>query len=361
MGASSDLVAGIVAGGGLRDPAWRAAFEAVPRELFVPFFYAATPGGDYERLWRDDPDPERRARWRQGVYADQPLATRIRDGELLSSSSQPSLMARMLEFLDVGGDGGSGGSGNAGGAGDTGDAWGAGGPGGGRDAGNGTEVLEIGTGPGYNAGLLCHRLGDSHVTTVDLDPDITEAARSHLAAAGFRPRVVTGDGARGCPAYAPYDRVIATCAMPHVPSAWIAQCAPGALVLAPLATGLLVLRVGEEGAAQGHFTSTPAFFVPLRGGTGTERLTAEAPRGVPRQALRDDGFRFLLTLSGGQLEPPEAYAVWDETGRPGRERYGVTVWGGRQWAWLDDPYGPYVWPLDGMEEGGRGTADRPGA
>lgn len=328
MGASADLVAEIVAGGGLTDPAWRAAFEEVPRELFVPFFYAATRDGDHERLWRDDPDPRRRALWREGVYADQPLATRIRDGELLSSSSQPSLMARMLEYLEV------------------------------RD---GMDVLEIGTGPGYNAALLCHRLGEAHVTTVDLDPDITQAARAHLTAAGYRPRVITGDGARGCPAHAPYDRVIATCAMPNVPPAWIAQCAPGALVLAPLATGLVALRVGEGGEARGHFTSTPAFFVPLRGGTGQGRPDPVSARGAPRQAQRDDGFRFLLTLSGGQWEPSEAFVVWNGAGRPGRERYGVSVAGERQWAWLDDPYGPYVWPLDGTGEAAEGTADRPGA
>ncbi|MDJ1136609.1 methyltransferase domain-containing protein [Streptomyces iconiensis] len=329
-GPGHQLVREMVAGGGLRDPAWRAAFEEVPRELFVPFFYSAVPGGDYERLWRDDPDPGRRARWREGVYTDQPLATRMRDGELLSSSSQPSLMALMLEYLDV------------------------------RD---GMDVLEIGTGPGYNAALLSHRLGDSHVTTVDLDPDITDAARSHLAAAGHRPRVITGDGARGCPAHAPYDRVIATCAVPEVPRAWIAQCSPGALVLTPLATGLLALRTDQDGCAQGHFTRTPAFFVSLRG-TGGVRPAPPVPRGVPRRALRDDAFRFLLTLTGGQLEPSEAFSLWEAEGRPGRERYGVTVRDGRQWAWLDDPEGPYTWLLDeggGAGEGTRGTAGERGA
>ncbi|GAA2089462.1 methyltransferase domain-containing protein [Streptomyces albiaxialis] len=343
-----------MAGGALSDPAWRAAFAEVPRELFVPFYYAAARDGGYERLWRDDPDPERRARWREGVYTDQPLATRIRDGELISSSSQPSLMARMLEYLRVE---------------------------------DGMTVLEIGTGPGYNAALLCHRLGDSRVTTVDLDPDITDAARAHLAAAGRRPRVITGDGARGCPAHAPYDRIIATCALPSVPPAWLAQCAKDALILAPLATGLLALRVGgeaaasghgetasaerghaedtaperEEAAASGHFTPTPAYFVPLRGGTPAPPPPPPATPGVPGHARRDDSFRFLLAVSGGRLEPEEAYALWHREGRPGRERYGVTVADGRQWAWLDDPYGPYAWPLGGTGGTAVGTADPSGA
>ncbi|MGP3979385.1 methyltransferase domain-containing protein [Streptomyces sp. 8N114] len=315
----ADLVREIVARGGLRDPAWRAAFSQVPRELFVPFFYVPAPGGRMDRLWRDDSDPGRRSRWREGVYSDQPLATRIRDGRLLSSSSQPSLMATMLEHLQVT---------------------------------DGMNVLEIGTGPGYNAALLSHRLGDRQVTTVDLDPDITDAARGHLADAGYRPRVVTGDGAQGCRAYAPYDRIIATCTVARIPDAWPAQCTTGGLILTPLATGLLGLRVAADGSAAGTFHSTPAYFVPLRGGaalrddSGGEGL----PSGVPPHALNDDRFRFLLALTGGHLEPAEAYALWGRTGHPERERYGVTVREGHQWAWLDDPEGPHTWPLGEPDE-----------
>ena len=333
MAGPADLVREIEAGGFLPDPEWRAAFEEVPRELFVPFYYAPGPGGDYERLWCDDPDPGRRARWRQGVYSDQPLATSIRDGRLLSSSSQPSLMARMLRYLEVGA---------------------------------GMDVLEIGTGPGYNAALLSHRLGDSHVTTVDLDPDITAAARGHLAAAGYRPRVVTGDGAQGCGVHAPYDRIIATCTVPRVPPAWLSQSVPGALILTPLATGLLSLRVDGEGAAVGRFRSTPAFFVPLRGGPGHGCpgggvYEHRMPGGMPRDAQRSEEFHFLLVLSEGQLDPADAYALWKEAGRPGRERYGVSVREGRQRVWLDDPEGPHTWPLPGTEEAGGGTVERPGA
>lgn len=370
------LVREIVAGGGLTDPAWRAAFEEVPRHLFVPYYYeageagaaartagtagaagaagtartagaagtartartartagaagapgtgsAGAPGREtagaakagaaygtvgYTRLWRDDPHPLRRARWLAGAYADAPLATRVRDGELISSSSQPSLMARMLQALQV------------------------------RD---GDRVLEIGAGTGYNAALLAHRLGDTHVTTLDLDPEITEAARNHLAAAGFRPAVVTGDGARGCPLHAPYDRIIATCAVASIPSAWIGQCRPGALILTPLATGLIALRVADARHAQGHFLAMPAYFVPLRGSGPPPQVPTH---GLPSRPLLDDSFRFLLNVAAGHLEPVEALALWEHEGRPGRERYGVTVRGERQWAWLDDPEGAYGWPL----------------
>lgn len=307
--ARRSLVREIEACGTLRDPAWHAAFSEVPRHLFVPYYYVSGTGG-YERLWSGDPDPERRARWLRGAYRDEPLATRVRDGALVTSSSQPSLMAQMLEALEV------------------------------RD---GQDVLEVGAGTGYNAALLSHRLGAEHVTTVDLDEEITESARVHLAAAGYRPAVITGDGARGCPARAPFDRIIATCTVPSIPYAWLTQCRPDALVLAPLSTGLLLLRVEDEAHAEGRFLPTSAYFVALRGGNA--RFPRRRPMGLPRQVYDDECFSFLRTLVEDSLDTREALSLWQRERRPERERFGVTVSGGRQWAWLDDPGGPYAWPL----------------
>ncbi|MFJ9627799.1 methyltransferase domain-containing protein [Streptomyces sp. NPDC101175] len=315
LGRELDAVAGPARAGLVRriglsgvwdaDPEWRAAFEAVPRHLFVPYYYVGVQGG-YERLWRGSADPRVRERWLRGVYTDVPLATRLCDGELVSSSSQPSLMARMLVELAVT---------------------------------DGSRVLEIGAGTGYNAALLAHRLGDGLVTTVDLEPEITESARAHLAAAGYRPRVVLGDGARGVPEHAPYDRIIATCALPSVPPAWLARCSPGARILVPLATGLLALTVRDARHAEGTFLDTAAYFVPLRG-SGPDPAD-----GIPHRSGDHEPLRFLLTLTHGTLDPREAHDLWERELRPGRERYGVTVADGRVRAWLDDPEGPYSWPL----------------
>ncbi|MER5291267.1 methyltransferase domain-containing protein [Streptomyces pharetrae] len=298
------------------DPVWRAAFAAVPRHVFVPYYYVGVLGG-YELRWGEHPDPQARERWVKGAYADTPLATRLRDGELLSSSSQPSLMALMLAALEV------------------------------RD---GDRVLEIGAGSGYNAALLTHRLGDGDlVTTIDLEPEITESARRHLGAAGYHPVVVTGDGARGVPERAPFDRIIATCALPSIPPAWLTQCRPGSRILTPLATGLVLLTVAGPGQAEGRFLDTSAYFVPLRGGGRSEPGQAEQAGlgAVPRRGREDDLFRFLFALTRGSLDPQEAYALWEREGRPRRERYGITVTGHGEWAWLDDPEGPYAWPLPG--------------
>ncbi|MFI8346524.1 methyltransferase domain-containing protein [Streptomyces sp. NPDC085596] len=293
------------------DPVWREAFAEVPRHLFVPYYYVGVLGG-YERHAADDPDPAGRERWARGAYADAPLAIRLHDGELVSSSSQPSLMARMLVALGV------------------------------RD---GDRVLEVGTGTGYNAALIAHRLGDdSLVTTVDMEPEITGPARRNLAGAGYDPVVVTGDGAYGVPAHAPYDRIIATCMLPTMPRPWIAQCAPGARIIAPLNNGLLALTVDDSGHAEGRFLRSGAYFVPLR---GESRAPAEpvSLRGLPGRAQDQESFRFLLGLVRGALEPSRAYALWESAGMPDRERYGVTVSGPRAWAWLDDPEGRHAWPL----------------
>lgn len=292
------------------DPVWREAFAAVPRHLFVPYYYVAGRGG-YRRLWGESPDARDRAHWVRGAYADTPLATRLRDGELVSSSSRPSLMARMLVALRVE---------------------------------DGHRVLEVGAGTGYNAALLAHRLGDDLVATIDLEPEITESACRHLAAAGHHPVVVTGDGARGVPERAPYDRIIATCALPTVPRAWLAQCRPGARILTPLATGLLALTVRDPAHAEGRFLPTAAHFVPLRG----DRRPAPEGKplaGLPGRVREQETFGFLLALTRPFLDPHAACALWEREGRPERERYGVTVGGEHAWAWLDDPRGPYVWPL----------------
>ena len=283
-------------------PRLAAAFAAVARESFVAAGFQRRDGS-----WARPGS----AGFLEAVYRDDVLITKVNGGVPVSSSSQPSLMAIMLDALDV------------------------------RP---GDRVLEIGAGTGYNAALLAHRLGDDCVTTVDLEPEITEAARRHLAAAGYHPAVVTGDGARGAPERAPFDRIIATCTLSSVPVAWLPQCRPGARILSPLATGLIALTVRDAGHAEGRFLHTPAFFVPLRGASRHEEGFVEWS-GVPRRARESDLFRFLLTLTRDTLEPRVAYALWEREGRPRRERYGITVSGEREWAWLDDPEGPYTWPL----------------
>jgi protein-L-isoaspartate O-methyltransferase len=255
---------------------------------------ATRQGRTLTRLSGDDPDPRIRERWLRAAYSDTALITWQQGGKPVSSSSQPSLMALMLEALRVE---------------------------------PGMRVLEVGTGTGYNAALLAERLGDGAVTTVDLQEEITRPARERLARAGYRPSVVTGDGAEGYPGGAagavgavgaPYDRVLATCAMPFIPSGWLRQCRPGALILAPMLSGLVLLTVRDGHAAEGRFLNSAAFFVGLRGSSVGQVGKPAGP----------DEVRGRVERSLGQGKGA------------GRERYGLSVRGGRQWVWLDAPDGP---------------------
>ncbi|HKR48020.1 MAG TPA: methyltransferase domain-containing protein, partial [Pseudonocardiaceae bacterium] len=259
--------------GFLSDPGWRDAFAAVPREGFVPFYFEPCRGRPGWRLVEGGQE------WLDGVYADDALVTQINgsddaveasrrnatvEGMPTSSSSAPSLMAAMLGVLDVY---------------------------------DGDRVLEIGTGTGYNAALLAHRLGDSNVTTVEVDPALSRRARQALASAGHHPQVICGDGAVGVAAGEPYDRVISTVALPCVPPAWLEQTREGALILIPLSFaghgGLMALLSRDDtGGASGRFLSQYGGFMAVR---GTPEPTAPTirkhlletvrPTDVPPEAL----------------------------------------------------------------------------
>jgi protein-L-isoaspartate(D-aspartate) O-methyltransferase len=182
------------------------AFARVPRHLFLP---------DVEL---------------DAVYADDAIVTHDEGGIPTSSSSQPSLMARMLDRLDVA---------------------------------PGQRVLEIGAGTGYNAALLA-ALG-AEVTSVELQPEVAEAARAHLAAAGLAAEVVTGDGAS--PPAGPFDRIIATAGLWELPEPLVAALADGGVLVAPLRINgveavFALRRDGDVLAADG---AMPCGFMPLRG------------------------------------------------------------------------------------------------
>lgn len=166
--------------GSLTSPAIEAAFRAVPRHLFLPGI--------------DD---------LAKVYSDEAIATKFEGEMAISSSSQPAMMAIMLEQLGL------------------------------RP---GDRVLEIGAGTGYNAALMAYLVGESgRVTAVDIDEEIVQQARQNLDAAGFsRVQVVRGDGGYGYAEGAPYDRIILTVGASDILPAWVEQLKPDGRLLLPL-------------------------------------------------------------------------------------------------------------------------------
>lgn len=200
--------------GTVRTPTIEAALRQVPRDLFLP----------------DRPLP--------AAYADEAVYTKHdSDGARISAASQPTIVATMLEQLQ---------------------------------AEPGNRVLEIGTGTGYNAALLAALAGTAgHVTTIDVDEDLTDAARRHLAAAGVTTvNVVQADGALGHPAAAPFDRIVATVGAFEIPAAWLQQLAPAGRLVVPVrlagaASRSLILERGPHGWVSPG--SEVAVFMPLRG------------------------------------------------------------------------------------------------
>jgi len=368
------MAAELAAAGHVQDPRWRGAFEETPRHLFVPRFYRD------ESSVVDGDNPGSHDEWLAAVYSDQSLTTqqaRVPGTELMwatSSSTMPSLMARMLELLAVAED---------------------------------DRVVEIGTGTGYNVALLCHRLTDTNIASIDIDPTLVSAAGTRLARLGYHPHLAVGDGAAGIPERAPFDRVIATCAVPAIPTAWITQLHVGGVIVTDLrgeiASSLLVLHKTSVHTVEGRFQTTAGHFIwlrpsaanPLRDG---ETLAAVIDRDDAEQRVTDlDPFivehpdvRLMLQLLDPTLGPtwrtrrgdaellcllsPDGawaevdtdirggkYAVvqggprrlwdeaeragrwWEQHGRPTRDRFGLTAHAdGTGHYWLDAPGQPWI-------------------
>jgi SAM-dependent methyltransferase len=164
------------------------------------------------------------------------------------------------------------------------------------DVREGHRVLEIGTGTGWNAGLLTHRVGADLVSTVEIDPVLSACAARSLNAVGLEPHVICGDGAFGDWSRHPFDRVIATCAVRSVPAPWISQTAPGGVVLLPwdapwFCFGLLRLVVDENGTASGPFFPHSAFMLMRQQRTDLR---------IYRDVVRDD---HVPTESHTEVDP----------------------------------------------------------
>ena len=101
----------------------------------------------------------------------------------------------------------------------------------------GMKVLEIGTGSGYQAAVLC-RMG-AKVFSIERQKSLFDYTKPLLAELGFNVRCFLGDGYQGLTEvnYGPYDRIIVTCGAREVPEALMAQLKVG---------GLMVIPLGEE-------------------------------------------------------------------------------------------------------------------
>jgi protein-L-isoaspartate(D-aspartate) O-methyltransferase len=196
---------------GIRDSRLLAAISDVPRAEFVPSAVA-------HRAYLDTPLP---------IGHEQ-------------VTTQPSLIARMVEALELGG----------------------------RE-----RVLEIGTGFGWQTALL-GRLA-AYIWSIERWPDLAEEARMQLRRLGIENvEIVIGDGTEGLPDHAPYDAIIVSAAFTSVPDALASQLGKGGSLVQPLGPGgaeevVLFSKVGAE--LERSRMITRAHFVRLCGRHGFRR------------------------------------------------------------------------------------------
>lgn len=154
----------------------------------------------------------------------------------------------------------------------------------------GERVLEVGSG-GYNAALIAELVGpEGEVTTVDIDPEVTELATHLLKESRYdRVRVITADADDGVPGHGPYDRIIITAGAWDIAPGWIDQLTADGRLVVPLrmrnlTRSLVLMRQGDHLVGE---DPRICGFVPMRGAGGHQE-TQILLRGNTSVALRFD-------------------------------------------------------------------------
>lgn len=192
----------------IEDPAVLQAMLKVPRHYFVP--------------------PDRAAL----AYRDSPVP--IGSGQTIS---QPYVVALMTQALELK---------------------------------NGMKVLEIGTGSGYQAAILAEIT--PNVFTIEIIRPLYDAAADRLKKLGYGSvKVLLGDGYYGWKEFAPFDRIIVTCAALHIPPPLFEQLKPGGKMVIPVGgtfeTQRLLLVTKDESGGRSSKALELVRFVPLIRGT----------------------------------------------------------------------------------------------
>jgi protein-L-isoaspartate(D-aspartate) O-methyltransferase len=263
--------------GYIRSPHIEAAFRTVLRHHFLP----GTPLDE--------------------VYSDKAIpAKQDEQGQWISSSSQPAIMAIMLEQL-------------------------------GLEPGH--NVLEIGAGTGYNAALMAQIVGEAgRVVSVEIEEDLAKTARKHLAMADFEQvQVVCADGGYEYPDAAPFDRIILTVGAPDIIPAWPEQMKPGGRMVLPLMLKGSMKSIAFE-PVDDHLASLSVKdcgFIPLRGAfaaTTSKRFQLGPDKGL----YLENGGQFLI-------DSDKAYELLTGDSKDWATGVEVVAWEvmmGELWTWL---------------------------
>ncbi|MFC5802130.1 methyltransferase domain-containing protein [Streptomyces formicae] len=225
-------------------PEWHDAVSNTPRHLLIPRWWERVPNSPAEE-WELIAPPVGSPAHLEAAFSDKTLITRVGPmhadhaqadekgtGSPTSSSTLPGLIVSMLHRLHLK---------------------------------PGQRYLDVGFGSGYSAALAGRRIGDEHVTSVDVDPYLVEVGRSRLAEFGRTPHVEAIDATGPVPD-GDYDGIMATVSVRPVPATWLRALRPGGRLVTTIAhTALLVTaEMGEDGIARGSVQPDPATFMETR-------------------------------------------------------------------------------------------------
>ena len=300
---------------------WRHAIAITPRHEFVPRWWDTTYGGWVARVGAEDEEA-----WARTAYSDRSIVTEVAGlhadhadagtggrGRPTSSSTLPSLVARMYDYAQVL---------------------------------PGVDVLDVGTGSGYGAALLATRLGDEQVTTIDVDPYVTKVAGERMAALGLHPAVLTADTAEELPGT--YDRIVAMVSVRPVPAAWMRALRPGGRLVTVIAGTSLILTATKApdddpewpGWAIGRIEWERAGFMHARPAPGDYPAERAVLFANVRDARGED-------TSVGRYPVIDVEEAWDissmlELAAPNIEHHHQRGADGSQTAWMIHPDGSWA-------------------
>ncbi|WNI29609.1 methyltransferase domain-containing protein [Streptomyces sp. ITFR-6] len=229
------------------DSRWLAMVASVPRHQLVPRWWERDGEGDGSNwvLREGSSDPEG---WMRAAYSDRSLVTKVgalhadhaqigdrAHGRPTSSATMPSLVVRMLRHGRLG---------------------------------DGLSVLDLGTGSGGLTAYAARRIGDQHVTSLDVDSHLTGAARERLAGLGIHPHFVTADATDHVPGS--YDRIVSTVGLPAGTGLRpvLAALAPGGRIATTLRRTCLIVTGWKHanGEVVGRVEGDMAGFMVTRSG-----------------------------------------------------------------------------------------------
>ena len=135
----------------------------------------------------------------------------------------------------------------------------------------GDKVLEIGTGSGYQACILLE-LG-ARVYTIEYNRKLYDITRAFLPRMGYKPNFFYGDGSKGLPSKAPFDKILVTAGAPVIPSALTDQLGNGGILVIPVGDRerQKMVRIWRKGNTFLKEEFDNFAFVPLLGEEGWEQ------------------------------------------------------------------------------------------